>query len=47
MNISSERVVRQWHRLPTDLVRAPSLEVFENCMDVVLGNKASGHGGDG
>jgi len=32
------RVVRHWHRLPTDVVDAPSLETFKARLDQALGN---------
>ena len=34
----TQRAVRQWHRLPTEVVDDPSLEVFRISLDVDLGN---------
>jgi len=35
-NFSSERVDKDWNRLPRELMEAPSLEVFKKCVDVAL-----------
>ena len=34
----TKRVVRCWHRLPRDVVDAPSLEVFKARLDGTLGS---------
>jgi len=34
----SVRVVRHWHRLPSDVVDAPSLEIVKARLDQALGN---------
>lgn len=34
-------MVRHWHRMPREIVNAPSLEVFNTRLDGVLGNLIS------
>ena len=36
--------MRQWHRLPREVVESPFLEVFQSRVDVTLRAMGSGHG---
>ena len=39
--------MKQWHRLPREVVESPSLKVLKSRVDVALRDVGSGHGGGG
>ena len=43
----SDQVMRQWQRLPRDMVESPSPEVLKSRVDVARRDVGSGHGGSG
>ncbi|KFV88744.1 hypothetical protein N308_06551, partial [Struthio camelus australis] len=37
-NFFAVRLTEHWHRLPSEAVESPSLELFRTRLDVILGN---------
>ena len=35
-NFFTKRLIKDWNRLPREVLESPSLEVFKRCVDMVL-----------
>jgi len=39
VGVTLPRVTEHWHRMLREVVESPSLEIFESCLDMVLGSR--------